>query len=64
MFTVKPRAMASSTDPFRGITIQRRNLRPKDILIDIDSAGIGTPTSTMQVLNSAAPSRASREATV
>jgi hypothetical protein len=64
MFTVKPRAMASSTDPFRPIAIQRRNHRPKDILIDIDYAGIGTPTSTTQVLTSATPSRASSEATV
>jgi hypothetical protein len=64
MFTVKPRALASFTDPFRGSTIQRRNPRPKDILIDIDYAGIGKPTSTMQVLYSATPSRASGEATV
>jgi alcohol dehydrogenase (NADP+) len=40
MFTVKARAMASATDPFRPITIQRPNHRPEDILIDIDSAGI------------------------
>ena len=40
MFTVKPPSMASSTDPFRGIKIQRRSLGPKDILIDVDYAGM------------------------
>jgi alcohol dehydrogenase (NADP+) len=40
MFTVRARAMASSTDPFRPITIQQPNRGPKDIRIDIDSAGI------------------------
>jgi len=64
MFTVKPRAMASSADPLRPITFQRRNRRPKDILIDVHYAGIATPTLITQVLNSATPSRRGREAMV
>src|SRR5579875_906162 len=40
MITARARAMASPTDRFHAITIERRDLGPHDVLIDIDYAGI------------------------